>query len=701
MGIKFKAITIILLSFLILLIGEYIIMNAFFMSNVVVQEENAVKLENKRAEYMISQYKANLVSSVKDYSIWDDTYKYINDLNSEYISVNYADDAMENLKTNIVVFYGKDGQVKNVLKYDPVAKSKIPVSDNTKDLFKNISTIVCKHKTLTSSISGIIKLDTGALLIAAAPITDSEQKLPIGGTLLFGRYFDEGIADSIEKITGSYITMLDINKRDIKGNKMISDSLENEVVKSSEAYILPNNNKKVTGYSVILGLNNQPLFFLKNVMNRTIYNSGKRSIYFFEMMSVLAFAIITIIIILLFQNNIIFPILKISKSLLSLDLENIASDKFTFKGKDEISMLSNEINEMLIKIQEKKQIEKELSYLSYYDKLTGLYNRGYFEYLLDKKILNKEYPFTMVIGDINGLKITNDTFGHTAGDEIISAIAKVLKDACSNDTIVSRWGGDEFAIILSNSNDEIAEEVCNNIRERCSTESRGLIALNISLGYSTIINESKNIQAVIQEAEERMYRNKLFESKSARNSIISSLQRALAEKSNETEEHTTRLHESCIKVGKKMNMSKAKVDELELLAFLHDIGKIAIPDYILNKPDTLTVDEWEVMKTHTEIGYRIASATHELSHIAYAILTHHEHYNGTGYPKGLKNIEIPIVSRIISILDSYDVMTHERPYKNAMTAEEAINELRRCSGTQFDPELVDICIKVLQEDDLV
>jgi HD-GYP domain-containing protein (c-di-GMP phosphodiesterase class II) len=154
------------------------------------------------------------------------------------------------------------------------------------------------------------------------------------------------------------------------------------------------------------------------------------------------------------------------------------------------------------------------------------------------------------------------------------------------------------------------------------------------------------------------------------------------------------MHRLCIKVGKKLGLGDAMIDELALLAVLHDIGKIAIPDHVLNKPDKLTEEEWKTMKTHSEIGFRIASESPDLSHIAYSILTHHENYDGTGYPKGLKGKEIPIISRIISILDAYDVMTHDRPYKKAIETEAAILEIRRCSGTQFDPDLIELCIAV-------
>ena len=139
------------------------------------------------------------------------------------------------------------------------------------------------------------------------------------------------------------------------------------------------------------------------------------------------------------------------------------------------------------------------------------------------------------------------------------------------------------------------------------------------------------------------------------------------------------------------------MDELALLGILHDIGKIAIPEVILLKPDKLTNEEWEVMKTHTEIGYRIAASSPELAHIADEILCHHERYDGTGYPQGLVGKDIPKLSRLLSIADSFDVMTHDRVYKKAMSFANAVEELKSCSGKQFDPEMVEAFLKLLYE----
>jgi PAS domain S-box/diguanylate cyclase (GGDEF) domain len=348
-------------------------------------------------------------------------------------------------------------------------------------------------------------------------------------------------------------------------------------------------------------------------------------------------------------------------------------------------------------IGDKKRYEEELQYLTYYDKLTGIFNRGYYEFILERIDKGGNLPIAIIMGDLNGLKITNDTFGHEEGDKLLRGTAEVLKKVCGSSAIVSRYGGDEFIIVLENMNVKEVEKICREIKRECEKKKVGPIYLNIALGYSIKTNKNQNINEIIKEAEEMMYRNKLLEDRSARNSITSSLRQTLLEKSNETKEHVERMYNLCVKISDILNLSTSETNELYLLAKLHDIGKIGVDDKILNKPGKLTEEEWSIMKTHSEIGYRIASATPDLMHIAYKILTHHERYDGTGYPKGLKGEEIPLLSRILSIVDAFDVMTNERPYKKAMSVEEAIKELRKCSGTQFDPNLVEKCIQAFQK----
>jgi len=194
-----------------------------------------------------------------------------------------------------------------------------------------------------------------------------------------------------------------------------------------------------------------------------------------------------------------------------------------------------------------------------------------------------------------------------------------------------------------------------------------------------------------------MHKNKLFESRDISSSIISSIESSLLERNYETKDHVKQLIDTTLKLGKTARLSKKELDELVLLTTLHDIGKIAISDDILIKKRKLTKKEWKIIKKHPEIGYNIAKLSNQLSPIAEAILSHHERWDGTGYPQGIKGNKIPKISRIVAIINAYDVMVNGRVYKKAINKEEAIEELKKYSGKQFDPKLIDKFIHILED----
>lgn len=351
---------------------------------------------------------------------------------------------------------------------------------------------------------------------------------------------------------------------------------------------------------------------------------------------------------------------------------------------------------IIMDIEDKKNMEKEIKYLTYYDKLTGLFNRGYYDYMAEKIIAQGKYPLSVIICDINGLKTINDTLGHEEGDEFLKESAKILKSSCPEEALICRWGGDEFVILLENCDekeaDKISQIIKNNIEQNIKYDN------SLSVGYSTLNSITDDINLLTRQAEKALYKNKLLNKKSIYNNTLLLLSRTLFEKSSETEEHADRMVRLCEKIGTKLNFSTLMINELSLLAKLHDIGKIGIPDDILNKPSRLTDSEFEIIKSHTKIGYRIVSSVPDFENIAYYILCHHERYDGKGYPNGLKGEEIPLLSRILTIVDSFDVMTNERPYKKAISVKEAVEELKRCSGTQFDPKLVDVFVEIVNKE---
>ena len=352
---------------------------------------------------------------------------------------------------------------------------------------------------------------------------------------------------------------------------------------------------------------------------------------------------------------------------------------------------------IIIDITDVKLRDAQIQYMDMHDVMTGAFNRKYLEIETIRTNQAVYCPMVVMIADINGVRLINDAFGYKEGDQLIIQAASILKQSCGRDALVFRTGGDEFTVLIPHHASKDLHELINRVNHHVdvynSQVANPAMSLSLSLGASLRDDIAMSFDQVMKEAIESLHKNKLLDRKSHFSSVISSMQATMFAKSEETEEHTERLAKYVRRMGEWLNLSQSQMDNLILLSLLHDIGKIGIPEHILHKPGKLSDEEWVIMRKHTEIGYRIALASPELHSIAPYILTHHERWDGMGYPKGIKGEEIPLLARILSIVDAYDAMTQDRVYRKGMDRASAISELQRCAGSQFDPSLVDLFIQ--------
>jgi len=338
------------------------------------------------------------------------------------------------------------------------------------------------------------------------------------------------------------------------------------------------------------------------------------------------------------------------------------------------------------------EAEKQLRYMAEHDLLTDLYNRHYFEEELERLDVPENLPLTFIIGDINGIKLVNDAFGHATGDKIIRLVAESLRK-CVADGFVCRLGGDEFGILLAQKNEHDGEVLIRGIKTEIAQIRIGALDVSVSFGYGTKHLPEDSMAEMIKKAEDAMYSRKTYESPGVHGKTIEAIVTTLHEKNKREEEHSRRVSELCEKIGRAMELPEDDVQQLRMVGLLHDIGKIGIPETVLNKEGSLVPEERIEIQKHPEIGYRILSTVNSLSELSEYVLAHHERLDGKGYPKGLTGDEIPLKACIISVADAYDAMISYRTYRKSLSREEAIEELLRCSGTQFHPA----CVRALIE----
>ena len=345
-------------------------------------------------------------------------------------------------------------------------------------------------------------------------------------------------------------------------------------------------------------------------------------------------------------------------------------------------------------VTEKKEQRKKIEYLSLHDSLTGLYNRMFLKEELKRLDTERNLPISVIVGDMNGLKLTNDIFGHAAGDRLLKKAANVFKKVLREDDIVARVGGDEFTILLPKTDEKKAKEIIERVKEEFSKVKVQAIKGSISMCCDTKYSVDEEILLIINNAEKRMYSAKILEREKIKATVIETITDTLHGDSQREKEHSKNVSLICEKLGRAMGLSDVEIRRLKEAGYFHDIGKMVFKDTLLKENADITDQEHHEMKQHPIVGYRILNSFDGTLDLAETILAHHEEWDGSGYPKGLKGEEIPKLARIISVAEFFDEMTNIYS-DNPLNTDEAIKELKKLSGKRFDPNIVDLFVKMI------
>ncbi len=371
--------------------------------------------------------------------------------------------------------------------------------------------------------------------------------------------------------------------------------------------------------------------------------------------------------------------------------ENYYVPVYTLRGRDSFQIISKEITEQ-------KNMEERLKNISIYDSLTKLYSRIFFEEEMQRLEDGRYTPLSIIICDVDGLKLINDAIGHNEGDTMLLAAADILKSSFRSSDVVARIGGDEFVVLLPNSDREVVDAARERIQkkiEQYNRDEKGF-PLSVSIGYAVTESPPVDMNDLFKMADDAMYEEKLQNRPQSRRRLVETITERMDARDDAGSEHIKRIQEYSQKLGKALGFDEERLATLKTLGKYHDLGKVGIPEHILFKDGPLTEEEKEVLKSHCVIGHRIAMSIPEISHLGEFILRHHEWWDGRGYPGGLQGEEIPLESRILAISDAYEALTSER--WGHVSVSGGLEELRRCAGSKFDPELLEKFVEIVKEE---
>ena len=691
---------------LVALLAIYGLVMFVWVKNYELLEQNAVHDNIQRTQHLWGKEQVTLVSAVGDWAPWDDLFDFARQPNSrEFVEKNLQDASMANLQVDIAVVTDPVGKILFVKAIDQDAKREVPVPDQLQ------RHIMPGQKYLQglqgeTPLNGVLWLENQPVLLAAQRIFKSDHSGESPGILVFLRKVDEKLLKEMADIVQAPVFIT-------AGQSVLSQGEKHDQHLHANA-----DERFIRAMLPVTDLYGNVAFAIVIDTARSFTLEAQKQFKFF--IGLMFFLIVAIVVISTAGLHLLVlrRLKQIDDYLKQVDILTGDVKKIEIAGNDELTQVATTVNHLLDKIavdrqqieQINRQLQEELAertlaeqvlqFSNEHDALTGLFNRRYFEAKLVSLRQTGAKGVGVICCDLDGLKLVNDTFGHAAGDVMLQRTAAMLREVLPEPTLIARVGGDEFVVLLTEVDESLLRQAYGKLQayKQAGMQESEEFPLQISVGYRYRYQcepDSNELDQMLKEADDEMYRQKLSSTHSNRNVVVQTIMKMLEIRDYATEGHSQRMGDLAVALAEQIGLANNSKNDLRLLAQFHDLGKIGVPDQILLKPGPLTAEERKEMERHSEIGHRIAMVVPEFLPVADLILKHHEWWNGTGYPLGLQGDSIPVENRILSIVDAYDAMTSDRPYRAAMTQRAAIEELRRCRGSQFDPVLVDQFITLL------
>lgn len=695
MTITRRTLAIISVAMLVVAIFIYIIISRVFMNSILSFEKRAMEEAVVQAANAIAFDVMNLEKFASDWSVWTESRDFVRESPSEapfspFAAEYLVDSTFAGQGLNVILYVNNDGQLVYAKWFDLATEQEISVSDEiTARLYQD--PLLLSQSAPRDAVRGLINLPAGPLMLVSEPIYDSWGHGSPQGHLMVGRYLDDREWMRLNQITRLNATMIPAPYDGSAGQLDVFAAEGADVI----GIDVQTDDETAAGTVFIRDIHGEPAFRMLIQKNRAIYYEGLESAALIAGSLGITAMLVLLAIFLLIKRHVLDRVIALTARIEQVSsLENIPD--LVDQGEDEIALMTFHIQKMLNQL---KDSHDRSQYMNSYDPLTKVHNRSYYERFLAQFSGCGSQPRGVIVCDIDGLQLANDLVGHQYGDELLCRVSAALVELCPEDAMIARVGGDEFVAIIADGRESFLNNLCCRIQNRVleeSSEDRSLVSLSLSLGFAGSDAESLPLGELVRLAENLMRREKLHRSQSGSSSLVSTLRSALGARDYLTEGHASRMRELTLMMAPRMGMTPRSIPDLLLFTEFHDVGKIGVPDSILFKPGPLDEGERARMRRHCEIGHEIAIATTELAPIADFILKHHEWWNGEGYPLGLREEEIPLECRILAVVDAWDAMTNDRPYRGAMSVSEAIAELRRGSGGQFDPRVVDKFVSIIE-----